>query len=160
MTVTRAFERLEPYIAVQLSEDTVDELQDIEHGELTESFHIEFEASDLTPDRIDSVSSYQVDLYGDTIHDTDESSFSFTRGRTVVSIPNGQAETKEFSIPAAIEQEQIPSEADRFINDLTFSAIVGPHWEKQNQQSLPTEDAARRMAIILSKMRTGKLESS
>jgi hypothetical protein len=158
--VTRSLDTLEPYLAVQLNEDMKDELQDFNLGDLTESFYLGFEANDLKPSEISSRSSYTVELYGETIHETHESDFQHQNLNNFVRVPDlrGKKKTKKVFIPADIEHEQYPLELPRLLNDVAFEAIVGPLSSKKEMRTIPTEDAAQRMSVILAKLRTGRVE--
>lgn len=159
-TVTRSLDQLEPYIAAQLEESTRKELDDFEPDDLTESFYMEFTADDSKPNRIKTKQSYAVEQYGETVHDTNEDDFALSHTNNFVQAtdPNKKRKTKKIFIPATIDAEQYPLELPRLLNDAAFEAIVGPLSKKSSHQTLPTEEAARRMSAMLQKMRTGRIE--
>lgn len=158
--VTRSLDEMEPYLEMQLSEEMKTELQDLNPGDLTESFYLGFTAKDLQPGKIASNSSYTVELYGEPVHETEEMDFQEKHRNNFLRVPDPQTKrkTKKVFIPATIEHEQYPQELPRLINDAAFEAIVGPLGSKKNMQSIPSEDAAKRMSMILTKLRTGRIE--
>lgn len=158
--VTRSLDEVEPYLTMQLSEDNKAELQDLDPGDLTESFYLGFRVKDLQPNKITSKSSYTVELYSEPIHETEELDFQLENQDNFVRVPdlNFKRKTKKVFIPATIEHEQYPLELPRLLNDAAFEAIVGPLNSKKDMQTISTEDAAQRMSMILAKLRTGRIE--
>jgi hypothetical protein len=158
--VTRSLDVMEPYLEMQLSKEMQTELQDLNPGDLTESFYLGFRAKDLQPSKITSKSSYTVELYGEPVHETEESDFHEKNIKNFVRIPNlnTKRKTKKVFIPATIEHEQYPLEMPRLINDVAFEAIVGSLGSKKDMQAISSDDAARRMSLILGKLRTGRIE--
>jgi hypothetical protein len=158
--VTRSIDTLEPYLEMQLNKSMREELQDLNPGDLTESFCLQFKAKDLKPNDIASKTSYSVELYSEPIHETEEQDFQLEHTENFVDVPDlrFKRKTKKVFVPATIEHEQYPLELPRLLNDAAFEAIVGSLNSKKEMRSIDTIDAAQRMSTILAKLRTGRIE--